>query len=185
MTRIIAGSAGGRTLKVPASGTRPTSDRVRESLFSALDSRLLAEGLDWSDCAVLDLYAGSGALGLEALSRGARSAELVEKSRAAATLIEANATALGLGPAHVHCMDARSYAGRPGPAIDIVFADPPYEVAAAELGQILEALADRLSKEAIAVIERPASDPNSPFPAGWDTQTRRIGDTALWYGRAD
>lgn len=185
MTRIIAGSAGGRTIKVPPRGTRPTSDRVRESLFSALDSRLLAAGLNWSDCAVLDLYAGSGALGLEALSRGARSAELVERSRAAASLIEANAAALGLGPAAVHCLDARSFATHPGEQFDIVFADPPYEVTAEEVCDVLTALAGRLSDDVIAVIERPASDAQTPFPPGWDTTTRRIGDTVLWYGRAD
>ena len=89
MTRIIAGSAGGTRLDVPGQGTRPTSDRVRESLFGALESM---DAID--DARVLDLYAGSGALGLEALSRGARSAVLVERGRPAAAVIRRNVSAV-------------------------------------------------------------------------------------------
>ena len=90
MTRIVSGSAKGRTLKVPSSGTRPTSERVREAMFSRLDHLGYIK-----DCEVLDLYAGSGALGLEAASRGARYVELVEHAPAAARLIQHNVTALG------------------------------------------------------------------------------------------
>ncbi|MHB1212699.1 MAG: RsmD family RNA methyltransferase, partial [Candidatus Nanopelagicales bacterium] len=79
--RIVAGAARGRRLAVPPSGTRPTSDRVREALFSTLESDMAADGVAWPDFDVLDLFAGSGALGLEALSRGARGAVLVESGR--------------------------------------------------------------------------------------------------------
>ena len=92
MTRIIAGSARGRRLVVPQHGTRPTSDRVRESMFSTLTSELLASGSDWSDLDVLDLYAGSGALGIEALSRGAASCTFVESAPAALRALRANPT---------------------------------------------------------------------------------------------
>ena len=190
MTRIISGVARGRTLKVPAKGTRPTSDRVRESLFSALQSRLLADGLDWDDICVLDLYAGSGALGLEALSRGARAVWLVESNRAAAAVITSNIATLGIEGAQVLCSDATMVArSRPANATPahLVLADPPYEVAAAVMRTMVRDLvaAGWLDADAHVVIERPASDHESPFPGGWETQSRRMGDTVLWYGQAD
>ena len=189
MTRIISGSARGRTLKVPAKGTRPTSDRVRESLFSALQSRLIVEGLDWDDICVLDLYAGSGALGLEALSRGAREVWLVEANRAAAGVITANIETLGIDGAHVLCADATQVARvRPSTATPahIVLADPPYEVTGALMRTMVRDLVASgwLDADAHVVIERPASDHESPFPDGWETQSRRMGDTVLWYGQA-
>lgn len=189
MTRIISGNARGRTLKVPAKGTRPTSDRVRESLFSSLQSRLLADDLDWADIGVLDLYAGSGALGLEALSRGARDVWLVENNRAAATVIESNIETLGLPGAHVLFGDAAVVARtRPSSAgrVSIVLADPPYEVANSIIHSLVADLgsAGWLENDAHVVIERPASEPESPFPSGWEAQSRRMGDTVLWYGRA-
>jgi 16S rRNA (guanine966-N2)-methyltransferase len=189
MTRIISGSARGRTLKVPVKGTRPTSDRVRESLFSALQSRLIAEGLDWDDICVLDLYAGSGALGLEALSRGAREVWLVEANRAAAGVITANIETLGIDGAHVLCADATLIArARPSAAMPahVVLADPPYEVSAAVMRAMVVDLAGAgwLDQDAHVVIERPAGDLDSPFPEGWEALSRRMGDTALWYGRA-
>ncbi len=189
MTRIISGSARGRTLKVPAKGTRPTSDRVRESLFSVLQSRLLANGLDWEDICVLDLYAGSGALGLEALSRGAREVWLVEANRAAAGVVAGNIETLGIEGAHLLCADATMVArARPAGATpaDIVLADPPYEVAGMVIRRLVSDLvrAGWLAEEAQVVIERPAHDTDSPFPEGWEAQSRRMGDTVLWYGRA-
>ena len=124
MTRIIAGTAGGRTLRTPpGSGTRPTSDRVREAVFSALDARDAVRG-----ARVLDLYAGSGALGLEAASRGAASVVLVESDRRAADVIAGNARDLGL-PASASCAStvAAHLAPEPAPddAADLVFVDPP------------------------------------------------------------
>ena len=189
MTRIISGSARGRTLKVPAKGTRPTSDRVRESLFSALQSRLLADGLEWDDICVLDLYAGSGALGLEALSRGAREVWLVEANKAAASVIASNIETLGIPGAHLLCADAtmvvRTRPSNAAPA-HIVLADPPYELAGAVIRKLVLDLveADWLAREAHVVIERPSSDPDSPFPDGWQSQSRRMGDTVLWYGQS-
>ena len=189
MTRIISGVARGRTLKVPAKGTRPTSDRVRESLFSALQSRLLADGLDWADICVLDLYAGSGALGLEALSRGAREVWLVENNRAAATVIASNIETLGLPGAHVLSPDAAVVARvRPPSAApaNIVLADPPYDVPISVMRTLVADLiaAGWLAADAHVVIERPARENESPFPEDWENQSRRMGDTVLWYGRA-
>jgi 16S rRNA (guanine966-N2)-methyltransferase len=189
MTRIISGSARGRTLKVPAKGTRPTSDRVRESLFSALQSRLLVDELDWDDICVLDLYSGSGALGLEALSRGAREVWLVEANKAAADVIATNIETLGMQGAHLVRSDAALAArARPSTAspAHIVLADPPYEVAGDVLRGLVADLAAAgwLTADAHVVIERPASDTQSPFPAGWEWQSRRMGDTVLWYGQA-
>lgn len=188
MTRIISGAARGRPLKVPAKGTRPTSDRVRESLFSALQSRLLADGLDWADICVLDLYAGSGALGLEALSRGAREVWSVESNRAAVSVITANITAVGLEGATVLCADALAVARtRPAGAsrAAVVLIDPPYDVDGGVLRAMVNDLvkADWLEVDAHVVVERPASDSQSPFPTGWDALARRMGDTVLWYGQ--
>jgi len=189
MTRIISGVARGRTLKVPAKGTRPTSDRVRESLFSALQSRLLADGIDWADICVLDLYAGSGALGLEALSRGAREVWLIENNRAAATVIASNIETLGLPGAHVLSSDAAVVARVRPPAAapaNIVLADPPYDVSISVMRALVADLvaAGWLAADAHVVIERPARENESPFPDDWENQSRRMGDTVLWYGRA-
>jgi 16S rRNA (guanine966-N2)-methyltransferase len=189
MTRIISGIARGRTLKVPAKGTRPTSDRVRESLFSALQSRLLADGLNWTDICVLDLYAGSGALGLEALSRGAREVWLIENNRAAAAVIASNIETLGLPGAHILSSDAAVVARVRPPnaaAAKFVLADPPYDVSISVIRTLVTDLvaAGWLAEDAHVVIERPARENESPFPEDWENQSRRMGDTVLWYGRA-
>ena len=191
MTRIVAGLARGRTLRVPAKGTRPTSDRVRESCFSTLDSRFLAQGLAWADVRVLDLFAGSGALGLEAVSRGARSAVLVERSRDAARILRGNIETVGLPGCLVVERDAMRLAA-PGvdaaqllPA-DLVFADPPYDLAAADLRAMLSSLAANgwIASGATVVAERATRDDDEPLPGGWQDGARRVfGDTALWYGR--
>jgi len=118
--RIIGGSARGRPLRAPKGNeTRPTRDRVRQSLFDVLGQR--CDGLR-----VLDLFAGSGALGLEALSRGAASAVFVEAARPAVQALEANIAALGADTARLVRMDARHYLERPGDGFDLVFIDPPY-----------------------------------------------------------
>ena len=189
MTRIIAGVAGGRRLSVPPAGTRPTSDRVREALFSALDSEWRASGVTWSQLPVLDLYAGSGALGLEALSRGAPEAVLVEKSRAAARVLAANVAAVGCAGAVVLTRDARQLAQTPPVAspAGLVFADPPYDVSAADVGGVLADLvtAGWIADDAMIVVERPARDDATPLPAGWrEVRRRAYGDTALWYARS-
>ena len=189
MTRIIAGSARGRRLAVPASGTRPTSDRVREALFSTVESDLAGAGRSWSHVRVLDLFAGSGALGLESLSRGAASAVLVEKSRSCAKVISSNAAAAGLDGARILIRDAWQVAALAPPdgGVTLCFADPPYDWAAADLRRLLSGLADSgwFAVDAVIVVERPAKDPASPFPETWgEHRMRPYGDTVLWYGQA-
>src|SRR6478736_4912883 len=145
MTRIIAGRAGSLVLDVPDAGTRPTSDRVRESLFGALESAEALQG-----AAVLDLYAGSGALGLEAVSRGAASADLVEKSPRAAAVVERNAAkvakSVGRDAAiRVHRSPVSAFLGGPGGPYDLVFLDPPYDFDEHELTHALALLVPSLA----------------------------------------
>lgn len=182
MTRIIAGAAGGRRLAVPRDGTRPTTDRVRESLFSSLDSRLGS----WSGLRVLDLYAGTGALGLEALSRGAAGVVLVEKDPGAVRLISANIAAVGLPGADAVRADVAAFCASPGEAFDLVLADPPYSLDAMTIREALAALEStgRLHDDCLVVVERPRRDPGRPFPEGWaEERLRTYGETALWYGQ--
>lgn len=186
MTRIIAGVAKGRRLSVPPAGTRPTSDRVRESMFSTIDSLFAARGLAWASARVIDGYAGSGALGLEALSRGAASVLFIEKRAPAAALIRRNIALVGLPGARVIATSVRSLARRPveGPPASLILLDPPYEVSSATICEEVRALADSgwLEPGALVVVERPRSETSSPLP--WPTdQQRAYGDTVLWYGR--
>jgi 16S rRNA (guanine966-N2)-methyltransferase len=182
MTRIIAGAHGGRTLRTPpGSGTRPTSDRVREALFSALDARDAVRGSH-----VLDLYAGSGALGLEAVSRGARSAVLVESDRRAAATITANVRTLGLDAVRVRTSTvAAALAADPGPdeAADLVLVDPPYDVPEEALAAVLERLgAGWLAPGGLVVVERSSRSPEPAWPDGLerDGRARRYGETTVW-----
>ena len=181
MTRIIAGTAGGRTLRTPAgSGTRPTSDRVREALFSALDARDAVRG-----ARVLDLYAGSGALGLEALSRGARSALLVESDRRAAATIGANIAALGFPEARVLATTVTAALARdPGEdAADLVLVDPPYDVGEDALGDVLARLvAGWAAPGAVVVVERSSRSPEPAWPDGLERlgKPRTYGETTVW-----
>ncbi|CAN5258217.1 16S rRNA (guanine(966)-N(2))-methyltransferase RsmD [soil metagenome] len=184
MTRIVSGSAGGRRLRTPpGDSTRPTADRVREAMFSALESMLGSlEGLR-----VLDLYAGSGALGLEALSRGAGYAEFVESDRHPARLIASNARELGLEGAQVVMRPVHAHlgSGRTEP-FDLVVADPPYALPAADLDEVLRCLDEHgwLAADAVVVVERSRRSPELTWPEGIDTVRRRdYGETALWYGR--
>lgn len=166
---------------MPARGTRPTTDRVRESLFNVLAARM-----DFSGLAVLDLYAGSGALGLEALSRGASTALFVESDQRAARVIMDNVAALKLRGATVRrgAVGPTLAGGPMGAAqpMDLVFADPPYDVANSEVEAVLAALAGNgwVAPGAVAVIERPAARPTLAWPAGWEVwRDRRYGDTRL------
>lgn len=182
MTRIVAGQAGGRRLVVPPQGTRPTSDRAREGLFNTLSVELELTG-----ARVLDLFAGSGAVGLEALSRGAAEAVLVESDRRACAVIEANVATLGLAGATVRQASVASYlaTGADGP-FDLVFADPPYALAADQVAEVLTGLAnDRwLRPAAVVVVERAARDPEPAWPATIAAlKHRRYGEGCLWYGR--
>ncbi|AFM16677.1 RNA methyltransferase, RsmD family [Mycolicibacterium chubuense NBB4] len=159
-------------------GTRPTTDRVRESLFNLLSARL-----DFTGIRVLDLYAGSGALGLEALSRGAGSAEFVESDARAAAVIEQNIAALGVRGAAVRRGAVASVvAAEPARPVDLVLADPPYEVTASEVEAVLDALVQRrwVRPGSVVVVERAASGPQIGWPQGWsEWKVRRYGDTRL------
>lgn len=187
MTRIIAGTAGGRRIAVPSGrSTRPTSDRTREGLFAAV----LATLGSLAGTRVLDLYAGSGAVGLEALSRGATDALLIESDPATVQVIRANIETTGLPGATV-IQDLVGRALRRGPGAsaprDFVFADPPYAVADDELGHVLVTLeaAGWLAAGALVVVERDARSGAPPWPAGYvPDRSRRYGETVLWYGRA-
>jgi 16S rRNA (guanine966-N2)-methyltransferase len=188
VVRIVAGVAGGRRLAVPPHGTRPTSDRVREAVFSALAARRVLEGTR-----VLDLYAGSGAMGLEALSRGAAHVRFVESDQRAAAVLRRNVEALGLaGPdgraAQVTTANVSAVLrGNPGQPYDLVFADPPYALDSCALDEVLSALAGGawLAPAALLVVERPARALPPTWPDDVFTLTyRRYGDTAVYYGCA-
>ena len=185
MTRIISGTAGGRRLKTPSgSGTRPTSDRVREALFSGLESREALSGAH-----VLDLYAGSGALGLEAASRGAASVLLVESDRRAAAVARENAASLGLASVSVRLGTAeRLLEGAPTRAMDLVLADPPYDIGEDALAHVLALLGSGgwLAPGALLVVERSSRSPEPAWPAGLTSEgPRRYGETTLWFAGTD
>ncbi|MGD0685447.1 MAG: 16S rRNA (guanine(966)-N(2))-methyltransferase RsmD [Streptosporangiaceae bacterium] len=187
MTRIIAGTAGGRRLAVPAGqGTRPTSDRAREGLFSTVTAiRGTLRG-----ATVLDLYAGSGAVGLEALSRGASDALLVEADRRAIGVIRGNIALVGLPGARV-LADRVERALARGPGADqprdLVFADPPYAMPDADLTAVLSVLLARpwLAPAAVVAVERATRSGPPQWPAGLTAdRARRYGEATVWYGRA-
>lgn len=176
--RIVAGRAGGRVLAVPGKGTRPTSDRVREALFARLEH---LEALDGAR--VLDLFAGSGALGLEAVSRGAASAVLVEASPVAAAVCRRNVAAVGIPGVVVHVERVLPYLRRSASAdrVDLVLVDPPYDVDEDALADVLATLAPRLAPGAVLVVERSARSPEPSWPAGvLRFDSRRYGETAVW-----
>lgn len=185
MTRIISGTAGGRRLNTPRGvATRPTSDRVREALFSAIESWCGSlRGLRF-----LDLYAGSGAVGLEAWSRGAGVVTLVESDRRTAALVRDNARRLGFTQADVRAASVPTTLQQPPPApYDVVFSDPPYPVPAPDVDRDLAALVDRdwLVPEALVVVERSARGTAPTWPDGLQpVRSRRYGETVLWYGHA-
>ncbi|MCZ7376357.1 16S rRNA (guanine(966)-N(2))-methyltransferase RsmD [Micromonospora sp. WMMC250] len=185
MTRIVAGTLGGRRIAAPpGAGTRPTSDRVREALFSAIEAEVDLDGARFAD-----LYAGSGAVGLEALSRGARHVLLVESDPRAARVIRENVATLGVGPA------ARLVAGKVATALaagpdggpyDVVFADPPYAVPDEEITALSAALVGGgwLAPDALVVVERSSRTRQFDWVDGiTPDRSRRYGETTLWYGR--
>jgi 16S rRNA (guanine966-N2)-methyltransferase len=187
MTRIIAGAARGRRLAVPGgTRTRPTSDRAREGLFAtvtAVHGPLTGAG-------VLDLYAGSGAMGLEALSRGAVRVVLVESDPAAAKVIRANITAVGLPGARLVTGRVATVLGRGplgGAAFDVVLADPPYAAAEQEITGMLTALqaGGWLARGALVAVERASRSGPVAWPAGYALdRSRRYGEATFWYGLA-
>ncbi|MEO6509596.1 MAG: 16S rRNA (guanine(966)-N(2))-methyltransferase RsmD [Nocardioides sp.] len=184
MTRIIGGLAGGRRIDAPRGlSTRPSSDRVREALFSAVESWCGSlQGLRF-----LDLYAGSGAVGLEAWSRGAGVVTLVEQNRRTATLISANARLIGFSKAHVVAAPVAATLLRPPSApYDVVFLDPPYPTPADEVDDNLKLLGvDWLVPGAMVVVERSSRTRPPVFPDGFsEGRERKYGETTLWYGHA-
>jgi 16S rRNA (guanine966-N2)-methyltransferase len=176
MTRIIAGSARGRRLSVPAAGTRPTTDRVREAVFNILAARLDFDGL-----AVLDLFAGSGALGLEALSRGAGSVVFVESDVKAVKVIEANIRASGLSGASVVRRRVADHVERGNAAFDLVFADPPYDLVDRDIADLLADLAGGpVSRGGLVVLERGARSIATAWPEAFgEVLIRRYGETRI------
>jgi 16S rRNA (guanine966-N2)-methyltransferase len=184
MTRITAGRFRGRRLQTPPGDTtRPTSERVREALANAL---VAGGGLEGAR--VLDLYAGSGALGLELVSRGADSVVLVESDRAALTALRANVALLQLTDAQVVQSDVRTFAGSPaGRPFDFVVADPPYDLPTADLAGVFAALAaaGQLNTGADLIVERNKRSGEMQWPDPLvGVRTKRYGDTMLCYGRA-
>jgi 16S rRNA (guanine966-N2)-methyltransferase len=191
VTRIVSGFAGSLALNVPRSGTRPTSDRVREAMFSSLDARDAVRS-----ARVLDLYAGSGALGLEAASRGAASVVLVERNAAAAKICTANVAVITkAAPAstaprcevvvssvhgYLSAGDPRNGEGR----FDLVFIDPPYDLPESELAVELAALVPLLAEDATVVVERSTRSPEPTWPPSLSPERRKAyGETAVWTAR--
>jgi 16S rRNA (guanine966-N2)-methyltransferase len=184
MTRIIAGIARGRQLRTPSgAATRPTADRVREALFSSLGKHL--GSLD--EARFLDVYAGSGAVGLEARSRGAAAVTLIESDRRTADVIRQNARLLDLDGITVLAAKAERLAKEPPPtaAFDVAFLDPPYMTGAAQLRSVLsQLLANGWFRVAALVVVERSRRHEWEWPRGLAAvQSKRYGDTVLWYGR--
>lgn len=180
-TRIISGLARGRKISVPPSGTRPTSDRAREGLFSSLQVRFGFEGRN-----VLDLFAGSGALGLEAASRGASSVVLVDDHRKACEIMRQNAQVVG--HPHVSVVEAKAstyLAGAPRNHFGMVLADPPYELSDEAVVEMLEALKPALADGAAVVVERHVSSPETAWPAGYKPTTQKLKKRTYGIARMD
>lgn len=182
--RIISGFAGSRTIRVPGNGTRPTSDRVREALFSALDARDVIAGAE-----VLDLYAGSGSLGLECASRGASVVTLVDRGPEAAKLCRDNARIVtaaaprGAAPrVTVHAKSVGAYlAGATVPS-DLVFIDPPYDLPETELTANLAALVGLVTDDALVLVERSSRSPEPTLPAEFEVLRKSTyGETVVWW----
>ena len=186
MTRIVAGAAGGTPLmSVPGDGTRPTTDRVKEALFSRLSSMNML-----ADVRVLDLYAGSGSLGVESASRGAKSVELVEFDAKATEVCQRNAEAINKvlknKVVSVQRSKVESFLGRVREAgvdhWDLVFMDPPYPLGEEALSEVLAALVPYLSSYGVVVLERSSRSPEPTWPAGMERfAEKKYGETKLWF----
>jgi len=169
MTRIIAGELRGRALKVPDAGTRPTAERVREAVFSSLTS------LDAiAEVSVLDLFAGSGALGIESISRGANHCVFVEDNKNAVSVINKNIEELKV---NAHVVDAK---------VQLIFLDPPYEMPLAQISKVItQGLANSwFSDDAILVVETSKRSGDFVWPDGFESiRDKSYGDTCVWYGQ--
>jgi 16S rRNA (guanine966-N2)-methyltransferase len=173
LMRIIAGAAKGRRLRAPKDRlTRPMTDRVKEAIFSSLGAAV-------DDAAVLDLFAGSGSLGLEALSRGAAEAVFVESRREAIRVLEANIDAVGLG-GRIVPIRVEDYAGTSGIEFDLVFVDPPYDLPLPSVMTVLERLVRHLGREATVVVHRRHGSGDVLGPEGLNVvDRRRYGDAEI------
>lgn len=186
MSRIIAGRAGGsRLASVKGKNTRPTTDRVKEALFSRLEGYGVLSRAD-----VLDLFAGTGALGLEAASRGARAVTLVDRDRSALDACSRNKRAVEASGADARIdvvnSSAESYVKRGQGPWDLVFVDPPYSMTDAEVAPLLASVAPGLRDGAVLVLERSARDPEPTWPAGLRRFGHRsYGETALWFAEPE
>ncbi len=182
MTRIVAGTYRGRRLSVPATNTRPTSDRVREAIFSRLES-----WGDVDDAHVLDLYAGSGALGLEALSRGAADAILVDRARAAVIACRDNIRTLGCeDQARVVARDAASYLTTATDTFTLAFVDPPYAIDTLQIETVLAALAQRMEPRGLIVFETSTRVATPTWPRTCRVESQRSWrDTRVWFLTVD
>jgi 16S rRNA (guanine966-N2)-methyltransferase len=184
LSRVIAGVAGGTPLiSVPGSLTRPTTDRVKEALFSRLEAFDVIAG-----ARVLDLYAGSGSLGVESASRGATAVDLVEFDAKASAVCQRNAdminTALGDKNVSVHRSKVESFLERAEPGVlwDLVFLDPPYPLDEPALAAVLAKLAGHLADAAVVVVERSSRTPEPQWPASMERfAERKYGETKLWF----
>ena len=193
MTRIIGGLAGSLHLTAPANSTRPTADRIRESIFNRLENWEVIEG-----ARVLDLFAGTGALGLEALSRGAASLVLVDSNKAAAQVCRSNLDLVGKALLKQHAefdgnviaQDAKAFAHHAGERaagfesaeFDLVFIDPPYDVTNQELEAILGYLQPALHEEFTVLVERSSRTDEPAWPAGYKLESRKdYGDTSVFW----
>ncbi|MEO8284078.1 MAG: 16S rRNA (guanine(966)-N(2))-methyltransferase RsmD [Pseudarthrobacter sp.] len=184
MSRIISGAAGGTPLvSVPGSMTRPTTDRVKEALFSRLDAFGIIAG-----ARVLDLYAGSGSLGVESGSRGASAVDLVEFGAKASSVCQRNADlvngVLARKAVTVHRSKVEPFLERTAEDArwDLVFLDPPYPLDEVALSAVLAKLADHLAPAAVVVVERSSRSPEPGWPAGLERfAERKYGETKLWF----
>ncbi|SDT37659.1 16S rRNA (guanine966-N2)-methyltransferase [Pseudarthrobacter equi] len=184
MSRIIAGAAGGTPLSsVPGSLTRPTTDRVKEALFSRLDAFDVIAG-----ARVLDLYAGSGALGVESGSRGAGSVDLVESDAKASAVCQRNADlingVMGRKAVTVHRSKVEPFLDRAAEsaAWDLVFLDPPYPLDEVALAAVVRKLAAHLAPSAVVVVERSSRSPEPDWPAELERfAEKKYGETRLWF----
>jgi 16S rRNA (guanine966-N2)-methyltransferase len=183
VTRIIAGAIGSLQLKPAAKATRPTSDRVKESLFAKLDAMGVIEGSK-----VLDLFAGTGALGLESASRGAESVDLVERDRNAFGLLQRNVkTSLssfvkqGISiKIQAHNQDAQRFLKSVTAGFDLIFIDPPYEFPNSDLQELLQAVAGLLSEDGLVVVERSSRSEQLEIESLELRSSKTYGDTAIW-----
>jgi 16S rRNA (guanine966-N2)-methyltransferase len=185
VTRIISGAAGSLRLKGPAKATRPTSDRVKESVFAKLESMGAI-----ADARVLDLYAGTGALGLEAASRGAASVTLVEKNPAAAAVCDQNLKAIQASfqkqgfdcELKLEKLDAKNFSSKSRSGFDLVFIDPPYELANPAVELLLADLVSSLNTGSVVVVERDSRSEELKLPEGIKLESRKnYGDTSVFF----